>query len=116
MIGIEATLLSLHQMGAAFFSIPDLALDKNEAKAMAEAIAEVSKYYSIPGLNPAHAAVVSLFLVVLTTYAKRIPAILRGARGAPPPTPASGNGVDHEPPDYGGGESAVASEPWFAPA
>jgi hypothetical protein len=114
--GVEATLLSLHQMGAAFFSIPDLALDKNEAKAMAEAIAEVSKYYSIPGLNPAHAAVVSLFLVMITTYGKRIPAILRGARGAPPLTPAPGNGADHEPPDYVRGESAVVSEPWFAPS
>jgi len=95
-------------MGAAFFAIPDLALEKNEAKALAEAIAEVSKYYSIPGLNPAHAAIVSLLLVVVTTYGKRIPAILRGARGAPPVSPASMNGVDHEP-------APVNAEPWFTP-
>jgi len=98
-------------MGAAFFAIPDLALEKNEAKALAEAIAEVSKYYSIPGLNPAHAAVVSLLLVVVTTYGKRIPAILRGPVAARQAEhPQAGNGVDHSPP-----VPEPVMEPWFAP-
>lgn len=83
--GIESTLLSIHQMGAAFFAVPELALENGEAKALAEAIAEVNRHYHIPGLRPDHAAVVSLAVVVFVTYGKRVPVILARQRGTPLP-------------------------------
>jgi hypothetical protein len=77
-------------MAASYFQQPALALEKSEAKAIAEALAEVSKHYSIPGLDPKHAAIMSLALVIAVTYGKRVPFILGGK--AMPPTPASETG------------------------
>lgn len=86
-------------MGAAFFALPELELEKREAKALAEAIAEVSKHYNIPGIDPKMAAVVSLIIVAGQIYVPRGFAIVNrkngktsdlaktstaGAPGAPP--------------------------------
>lgn len=63
-------------MAAAYFRIPELALEKEEAKAVAEAIAEVNRHYAIPGINPAHASIASLIFIVTVTYAKRVPYVM----------------------------------------
>jgi len=74
-------------MAAAYFRTPEIALEKEEARAIAEALAEVNRHYKIPGINPAHASIVSLLFVVTVTYGKRIPAIM--SRGATANTTAS---------------------------
>lgn len=43
--GIESVLLSVHAMLAVSISAPEIAIDKDEAKAMSDAIAEVAKHY-----------------------------------------------------------------------
>lgn len=43
--GIEGMLLSIHLMGAAMLSVPELALTESEAKKMSQAIARVAELY-----------------------------------------------------------------------
>ena len=59
-------------MAAAFFATPELVLENNEARVIAEALGEVNKHYKIPGLRPDHASVASLIIVLLTIYGKRV--------------------------------------------
>lgn len=83
--GIEKTLLSIHKMGAAFFSAPEWELQENEAKSLAAAIAEVEKHYKIPGMSEEHAAILGLVLVAGSIYAPRIilTATKRKSKGRP---------------------------------
>jgi hypothetical protein len=73
-------------MGAAFFAVPELALDPAEAHAIAGAISEVNKYYKIPGIRPDHAAIASLIIVLSVTYGKRVPVILAKRKGVKSPS------------------------------
>lgn len=101
--GVEQTLLSLHLMAASYFKQPALALEVGEAKAIAQALAEVSKYYNVPGLNPKHAAILSLALVLMVTYGKRVPYLLDGRKQRPsaaPVTPPGQGGGTMTPPDF----------------
>jgi hypothetical protein len=43
--GLEKLLLSIHTMGAALTHIPELVIDQNEARGIAEAAGEVLKFY-----------------------------------------------------------------------
>jgi hypothetical protein len=43
--GVEAVLLSLHEMGAAALKAPELRLESSEAEGMSKAIAEVARHY-----------------------------------------------------------------------
>ena len=109
-------MLSLHGMAAAYFSIPELQLEKDEAKSIAEALAEVNRHYSIPGINPAHASIASLAFILALTYGKRVPYIMRGKqqraairRPADPPGAAN---TRSEAPNTG---DFASPEAWFAP-
>lgn len=101
-------------MGAAYLRVPEIALEREEAKALAQAIAEVSKHYKIPGVSPEHASIASLVFVIFVTYGKRVPAILARRSGvAPAPAPAAPfvtPSSDGSPP-----VSPVPADPWFTP-
>jgi hypothetical protein len=45
--GIEKILFSVHTMCASFLHVPELALDENETKLLADAVANVAKHYAI---------------------------------------------------------------------
>lgn len=86
--GIEKTLLSIHRMGAAFFSAPEWELQESEAKSLAAAISEVEKHYKIPGMSEERAAILGLVLVAGSIYAPRIilTATKRKRKNSPSPT------------------------------
>jgi hypothetical protein len=63
-------LLSVHQMGAAVLSVPELQLDKSEASQLAQAISEVAKYYNIEA-DEKTVAWVNLSMCGLTVYGTR---------------------------------------------
>jgi hypothetical protein len=92
-------------MGAAFFAIPELELQKDEARAIADALVEVNKHYPIPGIDPKHAAIATLVFVLVVTYGKRVPAIIARSKNGAKPTPREGNVVPMNPP--------VEAKPWF---
>lgn len=102
-------------MGAAFFALPELELEKREAKALAEAIADVSKHYNIPGIDPKMAAVVSLVIVAGQIYVPRGITIVNRKNGK---TSGLGNTVTASAP--GAPPEAVntnqtATNDWFNP-
>lgn len=90
--GIEKTLFSIHQMAAVALSQPKLALDENEAKALAQAIGEVSKHYAIPGISEKHAALGVLFGVLLSIYGPRVVMLASGGKGKAKPIQAQRQG------------------------
>lgn len=105
-------------MMAAFFQVPELALEKDEARAMAEALAEVNRHYKIPGLNPAHAAIISACFVIGGTYAKRIPAVMSRSRsrGATAGSTASHlNGSQNPQTNTPQQQSGQVASDWFTP-
>lgn len=73
---LERILLSVHTMGAAFFSSPELELEAEEAKQLARAIREVSKYYPVT-LDPKRLALIELGSVCAMVYGTRGVAIYR---------------------------------------
>jgi len=97
-------------MLAAYTKTPALELEKGEAKAMAEAIANVSKHYKIPGMSPEHAAIAQLCFVVAVTYGKRVPLIMAG-RSASRNTMSPLQAQQAQTPKP---QDAPSPEPWFA--
>lgn len=105
-------------MAAMYFGVAELQLMPDEAKAIAQAIAEVNRHYKVPGLNPAHAAIVSLIIVIGGTYGKRVPYIMaarKGYRSTPapiqaPPEPAQ-EAAPPEPPAF----TPSVNDAWFPP-
>lgn len=69
--GIEKTLVSLHMIAATLSGIPELALEDQEAAAIAEGIANVNEHYNIPGIDEGPAAIVMLAGTLLAIYGKR---------------------------------------------
>lgn len=65
-------------MTAAFTQTPELALEADESKPLAEAVAELAKHYDIPGLDAKAMAWVGLVMVAGKIYVPR--AILIKAR------------------------------------
>lgn len=80
--GIEKTLLSLHMIAATITQTPELALEDAEAVAIAEAVANVSEHYSIPGIDEGPASIVMLAGTLLAIYGKRY-LILRAKKTQP---------------------------------
>lgn len=68
--GIETILLSMHHMLAAATSTPELMLDEKEGKAMADAIAEVSKHYPMT-IDPKTLAWINLASCATMIYGPR---------------------------------------------
>lgn len=84
--GIERALVGIHGMIAAFVKAPELALEKDESKPYAEAVAEVAKHYDIPEVADVTMAWIGLAMVMGTIYGPRYILIqqrLRGERAKP---------------------------------
>ena len=69
--GIEAILLNLHMMGAAFLKVPELQLSPEEAEKLSEAIARVSALYDF-GASEKTLAWVNLTMALGSVYGTRI--------------------------------------------
>ena len=68
---ISDLLYSIHLMGAEICKVPELELDKEEAAKLADAIADVSKYY-ITSFDPKKVAWVHLAVIAGGIYGTRI--------------------------------------------
>lgn len=68
--GLESILLSLHEMGAHLLKFPEFKLEKDEAQKLSASIQEVGKHYNWV-VNPKHAAVTQLCLLLVTIYGLR---------------------------------------------
>ena len=75
-VSLTDLLLSLHQMGASFFDVAELELDKDEAKKLSDSIQNVSKYYAV-NFNPKHVAIAELAVIAGGIYGVRFVAIKR---------------------------------------
>jgi len=73
---LERLLLSVHLMGAAALASPELELEESEAKKLASAIREVSKFYPVT-LDPKRLALLELGTVAMMVYGTRGVAIYR---------------------------------------
>lgn len=69
--GFEKLLLSIHGMMAALTKTPELALEDAEAKALAEAAADVAQYYPLD-IAPEIIAWINLSMVAIPIYASRV--------------------------------------------
>jgi hypothetical protein len=86
-------------MGAAYFRVPELALEKEEARALAEAIANVQKHYKIPGLREDHAAIAQLCVVLAITEGKRLPYLMAAKSKMPRPVVPQKEPLNVTPPE-----------------
>lgn len=73
---LERLLLSVHTMGAAFLSCPELELDESEAQKIASAVRGVAKHYSVT-MDAKKLAMVELSTVLAMVYGTRGVAIYR---------------------------------------
>jgi hypothetical protein len=64
-------LYSLHQMGAAILATPEIELDKDESRKLAEAIKDVAGYYAL-AFDPKKVAIANLLSVAGFVYGPRI--------------------------------------------
>lgn len=85
---IEALLFSVHLMGASLLSVPELELDKQEAKKLSDAIKEVSKHYNV-NLDPKKVALFQLGAVATGIYGPRVIAFARRTSRRAAPVPIS---------------------------
>lgn len=69
--GLEKILLSMHTMIAAAVKAPELAIKEDEAKILASAVSEVSKYYDI-GISEKAQAWTNLTMVCGAIYGPKI--------------------------------------------
>lgn len=72
--GLEKLLFSVHAMGAAFLSCPELMLDHEEAKILGDATADVARHYNVV-IDEKTQAWLSLCMALSTVYGPRIFAI-----------------------------------------
>lgn len=73
--GLETILLSLHTLGAALFSCPELKWEENEAKEVTKAIANVAQHYPQLEMAPKLVAWINLCLILGAVEGTRILAI-----------------------------------------
>ncbi len=67
-------LFNLHAMAASFVNVDKLAIDKDEAKQLADAINEVNKFYNI-AFDPKKVAIFNLCVVAGKIYGTRLVAV-----------------------------------------
>src|SRR5271165_5607079 len=72
-LNIEDLLFSIHLMGAEILSVPELELDKGEAKRLADAIHEVGKHHAMT-FDPKKLAYFNLAVVMAGVYGLRLAA------------------------------------------
>lgn len=69
---LEKVLFNLHGMAAGLLAEPDLQIDKDEAKLLADAVTEVARAYDLSAvLSPKTQAVVDLSIALVTVYGQR---------------------------------------------
>ncbi len=78
--GIEKLLYSIHQMGAAMLSAPELELDEKESRDLANAIRDVQEHYSV-SISPKAEAWANLAVVAVGLYGTRAVAIASRVSG-----------------------------------
>lgn len=79
----------MHGMAAAFLQTPELAIDGEEAKLLADAIAEVGKHYNIAP-DPVTQAWLNLSMVVGAVYGPRVLVMWHKTKmPKPAPSPAT---------------------------
>lgn len=71
LVSLEQAILSLHDMAAGIFGIPELSLSEPEAKALNDAVLEVSKYY-VSAFDPKKVAIFNLVTCMGGIYAVRV--------------------------------------------
>jgi hypothetical protein len=69
-VNLTDLLLSLHAMGAAFLSTPELELDRDEAKKLSDGIQKVGKYYAM-AFDPKKVAIAELAIIAGGIYGTR---------------------------------------------
>lgn len=79
---ISDVLYSMHLMIAAGLKVPELEIDKDEAKKLGDAINEVAKHYTVE-FDPKHVAVFNLCMVVGGIYGPRALAIIHTRKSGP---------------------------------
>jgi hypothetical protein len=94
---VEKILFNIHQMGASFLKIEELAIDKDEAKNLASAVNQVKELYDIPMLDEKTEAWVNLAMPCGFIYGPRIVAHRMNANRKKQESAkrASVTGVDH---------------------
>lgn len=71
LVSLEQAILSLHDMAAGIFGIPELSLSEPEAKQLNDAVLEVSKYY-VSAFDPKKVAIFNLVTCMGGIYAVRV--------------------------------------------
>lgn len=71
LISLEKAILSLHDMAAGIFQIPELCLSEQEASALNDAVLDVSKYY-VSAFDPKKVAIFNLVTCMGGIYATRV--------------------------------------------
>lgn len=71
LVSLEQAILSLHDMAAGIFGIPELSLSEPEAKALNDAVLEVSKYY-VSAFDPKKVAIFNLVTCMGGIYTVRV--------------------------------------------
>lgn len=78
---LEKVLFSLHTMAAATLQEPELCIDEDEAKILADAIEKVANAYNFSAMfSPKTQAGVDLCIALVTVYGHRVMAIARKQR------------------------------------
>jgi hypothetical protein len=81
---IESLLLSVHFMGAKLLEVPELELDEEEAKKLADAIRRVAEFYPV-ALSPKKLAWAEFSFAMAGVYGPRVIAIYKKAPKQPGP-------------------------------
>ena len=71
LVSLETAILSLHDMAAGIFQIPELCLSEAEAKTLNDAVLDVSKYY-VSSFDPKKVAIFNLATCMGGIYATRV--------------------------------------------
>jgi hypothetical protein len=85
--GVEQLLFSIHAMGAAILKTPELAIQPAEAKALATAVAGVSRHYDV-AIAAKTMDWINLFTALGMVYGPRLIVISGKARDKRPQRPA----------------------------
>lgn len=75
-LSLEGVLYSIHLMGAEFLKCKEIELEKDESKKLADAIAEVNRFYNVK-FDPKKVAVFNLAVVTASIYGPMTVAIKR---------------------------------------
>jgi hypothetical protein len=113
---IESLLLSVHFMGAKLLEVPELELDEEEAKKLADAIRRVAEFYPV-ALSPKKLAWAEFSFAMAGVYGPRVIAIYKKAPKqqpgprAVPRQQAQSQAQSHQPVNHPGPSQAATPRP-----